>query len=128
MKLNIITKRSIRALRTLNEKGGDKMRYKAIYIFLILIFLTGCSGKDFRDPENYRYFDGTVTHYFDKILTVQSGTTKIAFRVGRSTIFTPIRILPSVGDRVNVRYFMKEYSSYKIGKYFIAFEVHKVKK
>ncbi len=97
-------------------------------VFLILLFLTACGGPDIRDPENFRYLEGTVIHYYHRILIVKPDDgQKINFRVGRHTVFKPYKELPSIGDRVRVRYLIKPYSSWKVGDYFIAYEVSKIK-
>jgi len=99
----------------------------AMVISLIVGWVSiGCSKVNLRDPESYGNFNGTVIHYYDKLLLVESGPTRMQFRVGRKTRFTPIRRVPSIGDSVNVRYLKWEYDSRRVGKYFIAFEIHNV--
>jgi len=85
------------------------------------------------DPENFKYFEGTLIHLYKKFLIVKADDgQKMNFRVGRDTVFTPkegyrMRDFLDIGARLRVRYFIKTYSSWKIGDYFIAYEVCKVK-
>ena len=96
-------------------------------IFLILVLLTACSRVDITDPKNFKYFEGKLIHQYKGMLIVRADDGhKMNFKAGRRTVFTP-NAWPNVGDRIRVRYLNKACSDYRIGDYFIAFEVSRVK-
>ncbi len=109
---------------------------KYFYITLIILLCAGCAAPDTKDmakPENFKYFEGTLTHLYKNVLVVESDDgQKINFKAGRNTVFIPkegrrMRDFLNTGDKLRIKYFIKTYSHRQIGDYFIAFEVSKVK-
>ena len=116
-------------------KNREK-RMKTIGLFLILVLLFACSSTveiaDQMDPENFRYLEGTLVHFYKNTLLVKSDDgQKMYFRVGRNTVFIPkegrrFRDFLFIGDRLRIRYFNKAYSDLEFGDYFIGFEVRRL--
>jgi len=125
------------------------MKRKLFIIILGIIILFGvasCKRFNLLDPESFKHFEGTLVHYYGKILIVKSSLPsgiplseakpfelgkEMRFRVGRNTVFIPkesyrMRDFLNIGDRFNIRYLIKPYSHRNIGTYFIAFEVRNI--
>ena len=119
------------------------MKYSYIILIASVLWVPGCAdfGERMSDslaeqwtttdpgmsePENFKYFSGTLVHLHRKILVVKSSNGEtVRFKAGRRTVFTP-NAWPNVGDKLRIRYFIKTYSHRQIGDYFIAFEVRRV--
>jgi len=119
--------------RVLLRKKGITL-LAILWLFAVFPGEFGCSKKvEVSQPEDFKYLEGTLVHLHKKVLVVKSDDGKtINFRVGRHTVFTPkksrrMRDFLNIGARVRTRYFIKTYSSWKIGDYFVAHEVCRIK-
>ena len=104
---------------------------KKLFIVLLgmvmLLSIMSCAPRKYLlDPKNFKYFEGTLIHYYGKILVMEStiDESTMCFLIGRRTVFMPVRQLPTNGSRLIIKYLTKAYSHRKVGEYFIAFEVH----
>jgi len=123
-----------------NERD-NRMKRLMIVLAVAGFLVVGCANLrgDIMDPENFKYFEGTLVNFEYKILIMHSyNGQRMLFRVGRNTIFTPIFAHPRkswqmedflhTGDRLKIRYFDQLIRSSVPGDYFVAFEVTKMAK
>jgi hypothetical protein len=126
------------------------MKYFYIILMALVLWVPGCvdsikrigesqsekwtdADPDMSKPENFKYFEGALIHLYKNILVVKSSDgQKVNFKAGRNTVFIPkegrrMRDFLGIGDKLKIRYFIKTYSHRKIGDYFIAFEVRRIK-
>ncbi len=79
----------------------------AVSVILVIVLSIGL-GVSF--AQKYSEFRGKVVSIDKKLLSVTDGKNTMNFVMGRKTQFSPNR-RPSVGERVEVDYFMKKGSS-----------------